>query len=126
MIGFLLNMVNPLKGITRDLAQAYMARQDAQTEQQRIEADAQIEQLKSREAVLIAEQGSWMTRMIRPLWTLPFIIYAWKVLVWDMVLGMGSTPVLGEQMAKLMTVMAGAYFLTRGGERIAARFLKKR
>lgn len=41
--------------------------------------------------LLIAEQGSWMTRCIRPLFALPFIIYSFKIVVWDKVLGLGIT-----------------------------------
>lgn len=41
--------------------------------------------------LLIAEQGRWYTAIIRPLFAAPFIIFAFKVVVWDKVLGLGST-----------------------------------
>ena len=47
--------------------------------------------------MLIAEQGRWYTAIIRPLLALPVIIYLWKVIVWDNVLGLGSTdPIAGD------------------------------
>ena len=52
---------------------------------------AEIEARKSANAMLVAEQGRWYTAIIRPLLALPVIIYLWKVIVWDIVLGLGST-----------------------------------
>ena len=52
---------------------------------------AEIEARKSANAIIIAEQGRWYTAIIRPLLALPVIIYLWKVIVWDKVLGLGST-----------------------------------
>ncbi len=58
---------------------------------------AEIEARKSANAVLIAEQGRWYTAIIRPLLALPVIVYLWKVIVWDIVLGLGSTdPIAGD------------------------------
>jgi hypothetical protein len=50
---------------------------------------------KSANAVIIAEQGRWCTAMIWPLLALPVIIYLWKVIVWDKVLGLGTTDAIG-------------------------------
>jgi hypothetical protein len=90
---------------------------DAKTEQERIEADVLVQQLEARQSVLIAEQGSWMTRMIRPLFALPFIIYNFKVIVYDKVLGLGITDDLSASYWQLQMVIFGAYFLTRGFEK---------
>jgi hypothetical protein len=58
---------------------------------------AEIEARKSTNAMLVAEQGRWYTAIVRPLLALPVIIYLWKVIVWDIVLGLGSTaPIAGD------------------------------
>jgi hypothetical protein len=58
---------------------------------------AEIEARKSANAILVAEQGRWYTAIIRPLLALPVIIYLWKVIVWDIVLGLGNTdPIAGD------------------------------
>src|SRR5882672_7685382 len=41
--------------------------------------------------VVIAEQGRWYTALPRPLFAFAFVIYVWKVVVWDRVLGLGTT-----------------------------------
>src|SRR5215813_12067748 len=58
---------------------------------------AEIEARRSANALIIAEQGRWYTAIIRPLLAAPVIIYLWKVIVWDKVLGLGTTdPILGD------------------------------
>ena len=79
----------------------------------RIEADKQIAQLQSRQAVLIAEQGSWMTRWIRPALALPVVVIMCKLFIWDKALGWGSTDALSPEMWRYVWIVSGAYFLTR-------------
>src|SRR5262245_19571511 len=52
---------------------------------------AEIEARKSADAVILAEQGRWYTAIIRPLLAAPVVIYLWKVIVWDIVLSLGTT-----------------------------------
>ena len=106
-----------IAAIGKELNAAYQAKLNAKTDHERTEADMNIAQLSARQAVLIAEQGSWMTRWIRPALMAPFVLYIWKVIVWDMMLGWGVTQKLGDQMYWVMTVGVGAYFLTRPFEK---------
>ena len=62
---------------------------------------AEIEARKSANAVILAEQGRWYTAIIRPLLAAPVVIYLWKVIVWDMVLGLGTTDRVRDAAAKL-------------------------
>ena len=41
--------------------------------------------------LLLAEQGHWFTRAVRPLWALPLVIYTWKIVIFDKVLALGGT-----------------------------------
>ena len=124
MIGKILSWLSggAIEAIGKQLTHAYEIKVSAQNDKQRIEADKRIAELSAQQAILIAEQGNWLTRWIRPAFALPFVIYINKVIVWDMVLGWGSTPPLSSQMAQLLTVIAGAYFLTRPVE----KWIKKR
>jgi hypothetical protein len=81
-------------------------------------------ELQAKEAefdnkLLVAEQGNWMTRWVRPMWTLPFIIFCAKVVVWDKVLKLGTTDPLDPNMWTLMQVIAASYFGGRSLETIA-------
>lgn len=113
MFAFLLSLVSPLHKVAKDLIAARVLKVNAVTEQQRIEADVAITQLQARQGVLIAEQASRATRWIRPLFALPFVVYNFKVIVWDKVLGLGTTDLLSDQYWQLQMIVFGAYFITR-------------
>ncbi len=78
---------------------------------------AREEELRTQ--LLIAEQGSWVTRIIRPLWALPFIGFTWKVVVYDKMLGWGTTDALDPKMWSIFMLMVGAYFGGRSLEKVA-------
>ena len=77
---------------------AYRAKLAAENTSEKIAADLAARELsveqRERELageMLVAEQGRWYTALPRPLFASAFIIYVWKVVVWDKVLGLGTT-----------------------------------
>jgi len=107
--------------IGEQLNSAYKAKLTAQTTTEKLEADKQIATLHAQQAILIAEQGSWMTRWIRPAFALPFVIYDMKIVVWDKVLEWGSTDPLTPEFWQLQMIVFGAYFITRPFEKARKR-----
>ncbi|MDE2471136.1 MAG: hypothetical protein KGL35_20935 [Bradyrhizobium sp.] len=96
---------------------AYKAKLTAENSADKIAADlaaqqAQIdlERQKLESQLVIADEGRWWTAAIRPLFALPFIIYLWKVLVWDRVLFHSFTYDLTAQQTTLLMVVVGSYF----------------
>ena len=106
-----------IAAIGEQLNKAYQAKLTAQNDQERIKADMDIAQLSARQAVLISEQGSWMTRWIRPAIAAPMVIYIWKLVLWDKILHWGTTDDLSPVLWKLFWIVIGAYFLTRPFEK---------
>jgi hypothetical protein len=88
--------LNPLKVITAELGKAYEAKLKATNNAEKIAAEVQISTLEARRDVLLKEQGNWLTRWIRPALAAPAVIFWWKIVVWDTVLGLGTTPDPGE------------------------------
>lgn len=121
MLQFLLGLVNPIKAVGEQLTRAYELKLHAQNDQQRIEAEKLVAKLEAHQNILIAEQGSWMTRWIRPALAAPVVIYIWKLVVWDTVLGWGVTPNPGEFINWYVLTVTGAYFLTRPIEKWGRR-----
>lgn len=126
-----------LPGIGKTFVDGYKAKLDAGNTHDRIAADVTARELavEQREqelkaSLLIAEQGNWFTRMVRPLWALPFVIWTWKAVVVDKVFGpwLGftglTTDPLDGQLGILCTTVAGAYFIGRSAETIT-RILKR-
>lgn len=106
-----------IAAIGKQLNEAYANRLKATTDHEKLEADRAISTLQAQQAVLIAEQGSWMTRWIRPAIALPFTVYLWKLVIWDKVLGMGATDDLSPNLWWIMGSIITAYFLTRPFEK---------
>lgn len=110
-----------LKTVRDGILEARRDAQNAKNDHARIEAEKTIATLEAQQNILIAEQGSWMTRAIRPLFAAPFIVYNFKIIVWDKVLGLGTTDGLSVQMIELEMLVFGAYFLARPFEKWAKR-----
>ena len=110
ILGFLGKLFS--SGIAGKIADAYKAKLNAANDKERLAADERIAHLEAQERILFAEQGNWLTRWIRPAFALPFIIYNFKVVVWDKVFGWGVTDPLSPEFYYLQGVVFGAYFLT--------------
>ena len=111
------------------LINAYKARLDASNTQDRIaaylaakEIEAEIAARKEASAIIIAEQGRWYTAIIRPPLTFPLIIYLWKVIVWDKVLGLGTTDPITGMVADWIGTIITAYVGGRSIEKAARIF----
>nr|WP_306267594.1 3TM-type holin [Pararhizobium sp. IMCC3301] len=107
-----------LERIGGQLKDAYLAKKQAQTDEQRLEADLRIRQFEAQRDIILAEQQSGITRWIRPAIAFPFVAYLWKVVLWDKVLALGTTDPLSAELGEIMMVMIGAYFLTRPFEKL--------
>jgi len=111
---------------------AYRAKLSAENTSEKIAADLAARELsvEQREAelasqVIIAEQGRWYTALPRPLFAFAFVIYVWKVVVWDKVLGLGSTDALGGDVAQWALIVLTAYFGGRSLEKVARILARK-
>jgi len=111
------------------LINAYKAKLDAANTQDRIAADlaakeieAEIAARKEASAIIIDEQGRWYTSVIRPLLALPLVIYLWKVIVWDKVLGLGTTDPITGMVADWIGTIITAYVGGRSIETVARIF----
>ncbi len=69
--------------------------------------------------VVIAEQGRWYTALPRPLFVFAFVIYVWKVVVWDKVFGLGATDGLSPELSQWALIILTAYFGGRSLEKVA-------
>jgi len=110
---------------------AYRAKLTAENTTEKTVADlaAREMSLDQREAevnaqVVIAEQGNWVTRSVRPLFALPFILFTWKVVVWDKLLHAwtnGSTDPLDPRLWGVFMAIVVAYFGGRSAENVATK-----
>ena len=97
--------------ITKALGNAHQASLNAKNTAERIEADKVISTLQARRDVLIAESRQKWNIIFRAFLALPFGIFVNKVIVYDKVLGLGSTDNLSADLWNLMMVVYGFYFV---------------
>lgn len=114
----------PIAKIGDQIVQAKKDAADAKNDSERIALEGRIADLEAKKAIILSEQSNWYTAMIRPLFALPFVIYNFKLVVWDKVLGLGATDPLSPELLKIEMIVIGAYFLGRTGEKIV-RTLKR-
>ena len=112
--------------IVNGLIEGYKAKLDAANTHERIAADlaakdieGEIAARQQASAIIIAEQGRWYTAIIRPLLALPIIIYFWKVIVWDKVMGLGATDPLTGMVSDWAGTIIAAYVGGRTVEKVA-------
>ena len=111
---------------------AYRAKLTAENTSEKVAADLAARELdvetRERELatqVVIAEQGRWYTALPRPLFAFALIIYVWKVVVFDKVLGWGTTDPLSGDISQWAMIVLTAYFGGRSLEEVARILGKK-
>ena len=100
---------------SRDARVAELAQASINLDKREAEVNAQV---------VIAEQGHWVTRSIRPMLGLSAAILTFKILVWDLALGEwthGRTDKLSEQAYWLLTTIVIAYMGGRTAEKVAGK-----
>lgn len=114
------------------LVDGWKAKLAADNDQSRIAADlagreliVEQRELELNAQVVIAEQGRWYTSIWRPLLAAPVVIFMWKVIVWDTVLGLGVTPALKGDVASWAGAIITTYVGGRTIEKVAAIFKRK-
>ncbi|HEX3439170.1 MAG TPA: hypothetical protein VHT93_02390 [Pseudolabrys sp.] len=111
---------------------AYRAKLTAENTSEKVAADLAARELsveqRERELatqVVLAEQGRWYTALPRPLFAFALVIYAWKVVVFDKVFGLGKTDPLSGDIAQWAMIVLTAYFGGRSLEKVARILGKK-
>lgn len=119
MIGWLLKFVTGggLSGIADQITDWDIKRREAENDRERVQAETMIAQLQMRQEVLIAEQKHWATRWVRPALAFPAVVYWNKLVIWDTLLGWGSTAYPGDHVIWFVLLIPSAYFLTRPFEK---------
>lgn len=116
MLGTFLKFISGggFNAITSELRKAYSDKLQAQTSEQKLAADITINQLEMRQKALVQGKGAWITKLVQALWAFPFIVYCWKLVIWDKVLKLGVTDPLGVFESDIAKIIVAFYFLTTG------------
>src|SRR5262249_1707481 len=115
--------------VFNSIVDAYKAKLAAANTQDKLAVDLAVKEIEAEiaaraqaSAIIVAEQGRWWTSMIRPLAALPVVIYIWKVVVYDKVLGLGATDAITGDVGTWAGVIITTYFGGRTIEKVARIF----
>ena len=115
-----------LNAITGPILEAYKAKLGAENNQDGkiVELaskaiDAEIDARREASKIIIAEQGRWWTAAPRAITCWSFAIFVAKVVVWDKVLGLGSTDALTGDVSGWAGMVMVTWFGGRSLEKIA-------
>ena len=113
MFGTILKWITSggLSGIASELRQAQKDRLEAANDKERLAADERIKSLQTQMMAQTTGDATWLAKVVRAAWTLPFVVYTAKVIVWDKVLGWGVTDGLGTYEQRIGMIIVGFYFL---------------
>lgn len=90
------------------------------------EIEAEIAARAAASETIKAEQGWWVTAIIRPLFAIPLALYWMKIIIWDKLLGWGSTDALTGMVGEWAGIIIVAYFIGRPLEKVALVFGRRR
>lgn len=115
--------------IINGLISAYKAKLAAQNTTDAQAADLAAKEiagevaLRQQEASIIRqEEGRWYTALPRPLFALIFLVYIGKCVIWDKVMGWGTTDPLSPELSAIEMIVVTGYFGGRTIEKVARIF----
>lgn len=111
LLAFLPTIFETVTSLTGKIVDWQAKKQDAQTDRERIEADENIKSLEARRDIMIAEAGSRVNMFMRVALASPACVFLWKVVVWDITFGLGSTDNPQQNIWNYIFIVVGFYFL---------------
>lgn len=106
-----------LPAIIAEISKERTKQLDAKTEQEKIASEERIKVLEARKDVIIQSQKERIGEWVRLLWAIPFIVYVWKLVLFDKVLGWGATDALSPTLEYILWTVLGGYFLLAATKR---------
>lgn len=107
-----------LLGLAAEMRQAHQNKLAAENDGQRVAADHDIARIAAQIEAQTRGAGTWLPKVTRALWSAPFILYVWKLIVWDKMLGWGVTDGLGDYELWVGKVIIVFYFVTGGFDKM--------
>ncbi|MFG1466581.1 hypothetical protein V5F77_27525 [Xanthobacter sp. DSM 24535] len=131
IFAFLLRLLSG--GLLDKVLGALRARADTELAHERLRTDitisavqAEVESRRVAGDIVIAEQGWWVTAMIRPLFVYPLLAWWWLVILDSIFLFRWNIAALPKPLDEWAGWIVAAYFVTRPFEKIAEGLMRRR
>lgn len=108
-------------GLASEIRSARKDQLEADTNVKKLAADERMHQLATQAMAQTTGSATWLPKLMRGLLALPFWIYAWKLVVWDKVLKLGTTDNLSPDLWRIFAIIVTFYFLDNTLKMISKR-----
>jgi len=112
-LAFILKIFDPISAIADKIADYKIKQLNATTDREKIAAGERVDALNAKRDVMIAEAGSGVNTWMRAAIAAPFMLYLWKLIVWDKIImgGQVATDNLSDKLWDVGMLVFGFYFL---------------
>lgn len=100
-----------IAAIGKELRLAHEAKLKAANDSERIAADQRIKELETQREIITTAQKDKAERWVRIAIAFPFVVYLWKLVLWDKVLELGVTDPLSPMLTEVLWIVLGGYFV---------------
>lgn len=111
MLGWLIGLINPLGPIVGRIVDTQARLAAEANSERRIALEGELAVLQARRDAILAAQADPMERWVRIGFAAPFVLYIWKLVVWDKLLGWGVTDNLSGDLWAILYIVLGGYFV---------------
>lgn len=98
-------------GLATELRLARKDVLDAKNDRERLKAEERMYRVEARVAAQTSGAGTWSAKSVRAAFAAPYILYNGKLIIWDKMLGLGTTDPLSFYLEGVGWTIIGFYFL---------------
>ena len=106
-----------IDNIIQKIADIKLARMQAASDIERMYHDEELAYLEARKELALEAERNLATWWIRPAFAFIILVWLAKILIYDQVLGLGSTPAPSGIVEWIIGAVVGFYFMTRPFEK---------
>lgn len=99
------------KGLAEEFRLARKDQLEASNDAEKLSADERMHQITNAALAQTSGAATWLPKLVRGLFAAPFIVYLWKLIVWDKVFGIGVTDDLSADLWRIFAIIITFYFL---------------
>ena len=111
LLKFLPIIGSSIGSIVKQIQEEKTKQLNSKNEAERIASDERIKVLEAKRDILLESYRNRWDNIVRFLWAAPFILYIWKLIIWDKILEWGITDPLSPTLENIMWTVLGGYFL---------------
>lgn len=100
-----------LRAILGEIRQLQQDRLKAETDTKKLEIGGRVAALQAHADEIKAARNNRLIRAVQAAFALPFLVYVYKLVIWDKVFGLGATDGLSPELWRTYWIVLGGFFV---------------